>query len=90
MKTAIETSGATTYFTKTIDVATEGGLTAQLKLSRKVINFIQADDLKTKTTYEIFYKGNYVSSHNLTTKDEVKYFLNFLDTYADHIAASSY
>lgn len=89
MKTSIQTNGATTYFTKTIDVLTEGGLTAQLTLTRRVLK-VTSEDHKTKTTYAITYKGKNVSSYDLSYKSEVKYFLNFLDNYADRIAASSY
>jgi hypothetical protein len=89
MKTANHTNGATSYFTKTIDVLTEGGLTAQLTLTRRVLK-VTREDLKTSTTYTIFYKGNYVSSYNLTDKKEVKYFLNLLDKYADHFAVRNY
>jgi|14_taG_2_1085336.scaffolds.fasta_scaffold19963_3 hypothetical protein len=89
MKTAIQTNGATTYFTKTIDVKTPQGLTAQLSLTRKVIK-VTSEDHKTNTTYSITYKGKNVSSYNLNHKSEVKYFLNFLDNYAERIASSSY
>jgi hypothetical protein len=89
MKTAIQTNGATTYFTKTIDVLTEGGLTAQLTLTRRVIK-VTSEDHKTKTTYAITYKGKNVSSYELNYKSEVKYFLNFLDNYAERIIAMNY
>tara|TARA_R100000951_G_C2575236_1_gene160118 strand:+ start:288 stop:557 length:270 start_codon:yes stop_codon:yes gene_type:complete len=89
MKTANHTNGATSYFTKTIDVLTEAGLTAQLTLTRRVLA-VTREDHKTETTYSITYKGKKVSSYDLNYKSEVKYFLNFLDNYAERIAASSY
>jgi len=89
MKTANHTNGATTYFTKTIDVKTPQGITAQLTLTRKLIK-VTREDHKTKTTYSITFKGKNVSSYNLNHKSEVKYFLNFLDNYAERIASSSY
>jgi len=89
MKTLNNTNGATTYFTKTIDVLTKGGLTAQLTLTRRVIE-VTSEAHKTNTTYALTYKGKDVSPYNLTNKSEVQYFLSFLDNYADRIAASSY
>ena len=89
MKTSNETNGATTYFTKTIDVVTIGGIIAQLTLSRKLIE-VTEEPAKTKTVYTVTYKGNEVSSYDLSCKNEVRYFLNHLDKYADRIAASSY
>ena len=89
MKTANHTNGATSYFTKTIDVLTEGGLTAQLTLTRRVLK-VTSEDHKTNTTYALTYQGKNVSSYNLTNKSEIQYFLSFLDNYADRIAASSY
>ena len=89
MKTLNNTTGATTYFTKTINVLTEGGLTAQLTLTRRVLK-VTKEAHKTNTTYGLTYKGKNVSSYELTNKSEIKYFLNFLDEYSDRIAASSY
>ena len=84
MKTLNETNGATTYFTKTIDVVTKGGLIAQLTLSRKLIQ-VTKEPLKTKTVYTVTYEGNEVSSYDLSCKSEVRYFLNHLDKYAERI-----
>jgi len=89
MKTANHTNGASTYFTKTIDVLTEKGLTAQLTLTRRVIK-VTSEAHKANTTYALTYKGKNVSSYDLNEKSEVRYFLNFLDKYAERIAASSY
>ena len=55
MKTANYTNGATTYFTKTIDVKTPQGITAQLTLTRKLIK-VTSEDHKTKTTYQLLLK----------------------------------
>lgn len=79
MKTTLKT---TQEFTRTIDVQTLGGLVAQLTLSRKVIH-VGLVPHKTKTTYGITYKGQNISSYELSHKEEVRYFLNFLDTYAN-------
>ena len=89
MKTLNTTNGATTYFTKTINVVTPGGITAQLTLSRKLINVTETPG-KTKTVYAITYKGNDVSSYDLTCKSEINYFLTFLDKYSDRISSNKY
>ena len=80
MKNTITTSGATTYITRTIDVQTLGGLTAQLSLTRRVISVGEVPH-KTGIKYDITYKGQCVNSHDLSTKEEVRYFLNHLDKY---------
>jgi hypothetical protein len=86
MKTSIQTNGATTYYTKTINVVSLTGLIAQLTLTRKLID-VTEDAHKTKTTYSLTYNGQEVSSYNLNHKEEVRYFMNHLDKYANRFNA---
>ena len=78
----ITTNGATTEIVKTINVQTLGGLTAQLTLSRKIIA-VGLVPHKTDIKYGITYKGQDVNSYELNHKEEVRYFLNHLDKYAN-------
>jgi hypothetical protein len=80
-KTQTTKNGATTHITRTINVRTLGGLIAQIALTRKVIN-VGLTPHKTDIKYQVLYKGEIISSHDLSDKNEVKYFLAFIDKYS--------
>lgn len=74
------TIGATTEIHKTMNVSTLKGFEAQIILVRKVIN-VGLKPHKTDIKYQVAYKGEVISSHDLRHKSEIRYFLNFLDKY---------
>jgi len=72
--------GATTEIHKTMNVSTLKGFEAQIILIRKVIN-VGLEPHKTDIKYHVSYKGQIISSYELSDKSEIRYFLNFLDKY---------
>ena len=75
------TSGATTYIQKEFNALTIEGNEVIITVTRKIIN-IGLEPLVCGYKYDVTYNNKIVNGHNLTTKNDIEYYLNFVDKYA--------
>ena len=82
MKTLNTTNGATQYFTKSFNTTTKNGNSVEVVITRRTINVTETP-YNTPYNYDVKFKGEIVNSYNLNNKEEIEYFMNFVDKYSD-------